>query len=248
MISSWEIRPAWALLARPREIRPAWALLAMPRKISTGLGTAAASSARPLSREKKRRKRRRRVENEEKPVSALRGEQKLQKARAAPPDSFDSLATGWLSGRRREREERRRRVENEEKHLFPWVSDKWTDLKRADEQKRQNKRQAIAPCGRLNSSRMRCILRSCVHSTLRYLHAVWSSAWDALYDLQLFHVHKKPKALIEKEIMEDTSGWVDGTMRANNMLGEAFHGPPSPDQNENVLTNAINETGILYTI
>ena len=57
----------------------------------------------------------------------------------------DSLATGWMSkenrrkGKRRGRRHRRGgQGEIESKHLFPWVSDQWTDLKR--EQKRQNKR------------------------------------------------------------------------------------------------------------
>ena len=125
----------------------------------------------------------------------------LGTAAASSDSTFDSLATGWLS-RDKKRRKRRRRVENEEKHLFPWVSDKWTDLR--GEQKRQNKRQGrLAPCA-----------RSCVHSTLKGICTLYG-AQPGMRCMICNVVHKKPKALIEKEIMEDTSGWVDGTMRAN---------------------------------
>ena len=125
----------------------------------------------------------------------------LGTAAASSDSTFDSLATGWLS-REKKRRKRRRRVETEEKHLFPWVSDKWTDLR--GEQKRQNKRQGrLAPCA-----------RSCVHSTLKGICTLYGAEPGMLCAICNV-VHQKPKALIEKEIMEDTSGWVDGTLRAN---------------------------------
>ncbi len=121
----------------------------------------------------------------------------------------DSLATGWMSkenrrkGKRRGRRHRRGgQGEIESKHLFPWVSDQWTDLKR--EQKRQNKRQ-----GRLAPS-----ARSSVYSTLKGICTLYG-AQPGLYCSICNVFHTKSKATIAKEMMEDTSGWVDGTLRAN---------------------------------
>ena len=134
-------------------------------------------------------------------------------ASAASTTTADSLATGWpLQGRREKKEKkekkkwRRRRCrptdDNKTKHLFPWVSDQWTDL--SNEQKRQKKRQ-----GRLMPA-----ARSSVYSTLKGICTLYG-AQPGLRCSICNVVHLKSKALIAKETMEDTSGWVDATLRAN---------------------------------
>ena len=149
------------------------------------------------------------------PAAASAAARRADTAAASSASTQDSLATGWLPGwlERREgtkdqKDQRRRRRrgggkgDGEAKHLFPWVSDQWTDLSR--EQRRQNKRQ-----GRLAPS-----ARSSVYSTLKGICTLYG-AQPGMYCSICEVVHSKSKALVDKETMEDTSGWVDGTLRAN---------------------------------
>ena len=104
------------------------------------------------------------------PLASWRGPEDragLGTAAASSDPTFDSLKDRWLS-REKKRRKRRRRVENEEKHLSRLQGGQISEVSKRTEQKA--------------SSPMRAFLRSLYFK--RYLHAVWSSAWDALYDPQ----------------------------------------------------------------
>lgn len=90
----------------------------------------------------------------------------------------------------------------ETKHLFPWVADQWTDLEL--EQKRQKKRQ-----GRLARN-----AKSGLYSTLKSICTLYGPQ-PGTYCSICKVVHKKPKEVIDKETLEDTSGWVSATLRAD---------------------------------
>ena len=111
--------------------------------------------------------------------------------------SLDSLATGWKL-----KSKRRRRNKLETKHMFPWVADQWIDLE--DEQKRQRKRQ-----GRLVPN-----ANSGLYSTLKSICTLYGPQ-PGTYCSICKVVHKKPREVIDKETLEDTSGWVSATLRAD---------------------------------